>query len=288
MAGPDDKTFLLGTGCQKGGTTWLFKYLKQSPQYVRGYMKEYHVFDALDLESEQLTRDRILRRAEEALIAGHQRGKVRAMPLHRLAMYGNPELYYDYFAGLLLTRPGRVTADMTPDYGMLSAQRLRDVREAFARRGVRTASILVLRDPVQRIWSHIRMQAERFPDMFDQPLVDVLRERHTHDNYAMRTRYDHTLGALEGAFDAAHRHVAFYEELFTPERLAEICAFLGIDYVEPDLDRRRNASGVAAGAPPPATVRLVARHFSEVYDAVAARFPEVDLERLWPSARWVR
>ena len=50
--GPGPRTFLLGVGAQKAGTTWLHKYLTASPQMVRGYRKEYHVFDSSDLADE--------------------------------------------------------------------------------------------------------------------------------------------------------------------------------------------------------------------------------------------
>jgi hypothetical protein len=30
---------------------------------------------------------------------------------------------------------------------------------------------------------------------------------------------------------------------------------------------------------------MIAEHYREVYEAVSARFPEVDLDALWPSAR---
>lgn len=283
------KTFLLGAGCQKGGTTWLFRYLRESPQFVRGYMKEYHVFDALDLETEELTRTRIIRRAEEALAAARDGEPIEARVLHRLAMYGNPNLYYDYFSGLLMTRPdGRLTADMTPDYGMLPAQRFRDIRQGFAERGVRTVSILLMRDPVERIWSQIRMQAQRFPDLFDQPIQDVLRVRHADANYAMRTRYDQTIAALDEVFDPTEVYYGFYEDLFTESRMREICSFVGVDFVPPDFDRRPNASAEPDQPLPEGTVRAVATHFSGVYDAVAARFPDIDLAALWPSAKYAR
>ena len=45
-------TFVLGVGAQRGGTTWLSRFLNHSPQFERGYRKEYHVFDALDLARE--------------------------------------------------------------------------------------------------------------------------------------------------------------------------------------------------------------------------------------------
>jgi hypothetical protein len=283
-----EKTFLVGAGCQKGGTTWLFRYLKESPQFVRGYMKEYHVFDALDLESEDLTRNRIMRRAEEALAAARSGEPIDARVLHRLSMYGNPNLYYDYFSGLLMTRPdGRLTADMTPDYGMLPAARFRDIKEGFASRGVRTVSIFLMRDPVERIWSHIRMQDQRFPNMFDQPPHEVLRERHAAANYAMRTRYDRTIAALDEVFDPSEVYYGFYEDLFSEERMREICSFLGIDFVRPDFDQRRNASERPVEPLAEEIVKVVASHFGEVYDAVATRFPDVDLGALWPSARHV-
>jgi hypothetical protein len=43
---PGDRMFVLGAGCRKGGTTWLHRNLKNSPPYLRGYLKECHAFDA--------------------------------------------------------------------------------------------------------------------------------------------------------------------------------------------------------------------------------------------------
>ena len=42
-----EKTFLLGVGCQKGGTSWLHNYLSKHPNTNMGFTKEYHIFDAL-------------------------------------------------------------------------------------------------------------------------------------------------------------------------------------------------------------------------------------------------
>jgi hypothetical protein len=148
--------------------------------------------------------------------------------------------------------------------------------------------MLLMRDPVERVWSHVRMQAQRFPTMFDQPLPEVLLERHAEANYAMRTRYDHTIAALDEAFGSDEVYYGFYEDLFTEDRMREICAFLGIDFVAPEFEVRRNASERPVDTIPDDTVRVVAGHFAEVYDAVAARFPDKDLEALWPSARFVR
>ena len=72
-------TFLLGVGCQKGGTAWLHRYLEGSPQCDPGFRKEYHVWDALDLPAGRLARERIEKQ-------GGQRAAflARARPLLRL------------------------------------------------------------------------------------------------------------------------------------------------------------------------------------------------------------
>lgn len=45
------KTFVLGLGHQKCGTTWLYHYLSQSRRFKGGIKKEYHIWDALDVPS---------------------------------------------------------------------------------------------------------------------------------------------------------------------------------------------------------------------------------------------
>ena len=89
-------TFLLGVGCQKGGTAWMHRYLEASPQCDPGFRKEYHVWDSLDLPSGRLARERI-----------EKQGGPRA------GFLSEPETYFDYFTGLLaLTTSRRKTTDV--------------------------------------------------------------------------------------------------------------------------------------------------------------------------------
>ena len=279
------KTFLLGTGCQKGGTTWLFQYLKQSPQYVAGFRKEYHVFDALDVPAMAYRREATLQQAEEALARGREGGPVNAQAMMLAAMQENPAYYYDYFAGLLMTRPaGRLTADVTPSYGMLPTTRLAEIRDQLAARGVRTVALFLMRDPVDRILSHIRMQVRETPERFAKPPHELLLGRHWHPQYELRTRYDRTIAALDEVFEPQDVIFGFYEDLFSETRIREVCATLGVDFHSPRFDERHNASPPAQSVPDE-TVRTVAGHYREVYEAVAGRFPDVDLPALWPSLR---
>jgi hypothetical protein len=42
------KTFILGVGAQKGGTTWLHRQLNKNKNIDLGFRKEYHIFDAIE------------------------------------------------------------------------------------------------------------------------------------------------------------------------------------------------------------------------------------------------
>ena len=50
------KTFILGVGSQKGGTTWLHRQLTSNATVDLGHKKEYHVFDSIELQEQ--TRDK--------------------------------------------------------------------------------------------------------------------------------------------------------------------------------------------------------------------------------------
>lgn len=264
-------TFLLGVGCQKGGTAWMHRYLEASPQCDPGFRKEYHVWDALDLPSGKLAKERIEAQGGE-----------------RAAFLRDPDRYFDYFTGLLQPGDIRLTADITPGYAGLSTDRLTMIRDGFLARNVRPVAVFLVRDPVERIWSAARMDMRRRGAEAPEDPETRVGHMYKHPMYADRTRYDRTMSALEASFGSDAVHYGFYERLFSAETLAGLCAFLGIDYHEPDLDRQVNVSPKSEGASlPEETVRTIARHFAPVYEAVQIRFPDVDLPSLWPSARYL-
>jgi hypothetical protein len=284
MRGPG-KTFLLGVGCMKGGTSWLHDYLAASPQCEPGFRKEYHVFDGLDLPAEAWMRRRVLARARKAADAVEEGRPADATALQQASFYADPELYFDYFASLAHREERtRLVADITPAYAHLSVERLSGIRASFEERGLRTVAVFLMRDPVDRIWSQVRMNQGRRPEDFPGTPADWVAELYAQPGYEARTRYDHTLDALEQAFAREQVFYAFYERLFDPDVLGSLCSVLGIDYREPDLDRRVNESPVSEPLPDE-LVRTVARHYRPVYDAVARRFDVGALHELWPSSR---
>jgi hypothetical protein len=289
-----DRTFLLGVGAMKAGTTWLHGYLAASPQCQPGHRKEYHVFDSLDFPVEQGKEPwllhRVVDKARDSLDDVAMGRPTDPTFLHQAAMIADEQLYFDYFTALFSRDPAtRLTLDITPGYALLSTERLSSIRAEFERRSVRPVAAFLLRDPVERIWSQVRMQKRRRPENNPGSAEELVAQRYAEPSYAERSRYEQTVPHLDAAFGDQAGY-AFYEELFDPatteRELRSLCELAGIDYREPDLDARFNVSPRSA-ALPEETVRAVAEHYRTTYEFVASRFPDRDLPRIWPSARFV-
>jgi hypothetical protein len=285
-----DRTFLLGVGAMKAGTTWLHDHLAASPQCEPGLRKEYHVFDSLDLAKEPYLLHRVVARARASLDEVAEARPTDPTFLVQAAMIADEELYFDYFTALFARSPQtRLTLDITPGYALLSAQRLAGIRVSFEQRGVRAVAAYLMRDPVERIWSQVRMQKRRRPEHNPGTAEELVAQRYAEPAYADRTRYETTLANLDAAFGEAVFH-GFYEELFAPataaSEVARLSGFLGIDDRAPDLSAEFNVSPRSAELPE-ATVRAVAEHFRPTYELVASRFPDRDLPKIWPSSRFV-
>lgn len=268
-SGATTRTFLLGLGAQKSGTAWMHRYLQSSPQCDPGFRKEYHVWDALDLPSGRGVRERIEKQ-------GGDRARFLAEPDH----------YFEYFSGLL-SGGTCLSADITPAYAGLSVERLTAVRAGFTSRGVRPVAAYLMRDPVERVWSAVRMDTRRngitHPGAVENRLAGITDG----DQYDRRSRYDVAIARIDEAFGRDHVFYGFYERLFDEATLRDLCAFLGIDFHEPDLDREVNVSPKDDGDLSESTVRALVERFAPVYEAVAARFPDIDLPAIWPSARYL-
>ncbi len=75
-----------------------------------------------------------------------------AAALHRMAMSGNPALYFDYVAALLHQDPQRaLTADIAPEYARLSVETLTELRRELEARGIRVVPVFVSADGRERV-----------------------------------------------------------------------------------------------------------------------------------------
>lgn len=281
------KFFLLGVGAQKAGTTWLHRYLSRFETADFGDLKEYHVWDAIKLPEMNKFDMRpgltTLRGAKQTLgrLPLISRGTSRL----RGNLQRNPDDYFLYFQNLL-SRPGiRLTGDITPSYSGLDAPTLSLIKTRFETLGIDSKVAFLMRNPVDRCWSAIRMHRRKgnrksaLAEGIDLSLDDegALRAYVLTEQASLRTRYHVTLNRLESVFPTQRMFVSFYEELFSAAKIERLSHFFE---VEPDLSfsgERINASLPAALSE--GTRRHVETAFADVYEEIFARFPQA--ERLW-------
>jgi hypothetical protein len=238
-------TILLGVGATKSGTSWLYRYLADHPECHFRTIKELHYFDALErgtierqIEERMRECDAIRARIASGKAGAAAEGRLtdREDWLSVLRAPGKAETGYLGY----LDRGARgcaVVGEVTPSYALLSEDRLR----AMAGLGARDVRMVyLLRDPVERLWSHVRMIAgRRSPDgavtraRCNRILARTLAGEES--EISVRGDYRAALAKLGRAVDPARLLVLVFEDLVSGEAVARLCGFLGIAHRRPDL-----------------------------------------------------
>ena len=271
----NEKTFLLGVGAQKAGTSWLHEQLHQRRDADFGFCKEYHILDALTLDDFQSFRPK-------------HPSPLKWRTWRRKRFLNKPDRYFNYFSSLLKRDSIRLSGDITPSYGCLSASTLQWVRDEFAQRGVSTRIVFLMRDPVERILSQQRMQLRKRGDLNPAQEVNHLRKAAIKLKHSpsRRSNYLQTLETLEAVFQPKEVFIDLYERLFTTPVYERLCAHLQIPYRVPDWGNRVNQSQSTTTIPDD-ILQLIGTSQITIFDGVRKKCPNLDLQRYWPTAsRW--
>ena len=107
--------------------------------------------------------------------------------------------------------------------------------------------VFLMRDPVARIWSSMRMrnvnQKNPGNDLVTEDMLLTDFEVDARKPYfAKRTDYVATIQALEAVFEPGQIHYEFYERLFSPQAISNLSDFLGVQITDYDFDKRVNVS----------------------------------------------
>lgn len=216
---------LFGVGATKAGTSWLYDWLSGHPDCHLRALKEVHYFNTLEAKSEAVRlRDLLDERAALEARGGSTR-RIEAIS-DCIALFRGSGHYLDYV--MRGRRRQSVVGDVTPAYGLLPVSRLRDMRDLGT-----TRFLYILRDPVARLWSHVRMIARR-RDPAGTATSDragrILRRTFDgqEDHITVRGDYRGAVTRLTEAIPAPQRLFVFFEDLFSGRATDEICRFLGI------------------------------------------------------------
>ena len=252
--------YIIGIGAQKAGTTWLADYFSHHPEIFMSPIKELHFFDVKyrpDLckgFEARMKRDfKALRDNKPDL---NKAKRIRLNALHgRVRMNGDLEKYQEYFAKR--AKPGQVLCEITPEYALLDNEGFSAIRSLAD--DVRV--IFLMRNPVDRFWSALRMWNKKHPEA---KTIDRIDDFLVNPQFVGRTNYQKTVETIHQVFSPANIFIGFYENLFTSESLKKICDFSGIAYIEPDFDKRVH-EGVQKGMDTEIREKIL-RHFGPIYE----------------------
>ncbi len=235
-----DPTLMFCVGATKAGTSWLHRYISDHPQaWMRG-LKELHYFDAVAfddwdpwIKTNQQRHDANLKDLED-LHPDHQAIKRRVAGDAAEwveVLRGRKQDDAAYLAYLRNGLDGqRLVGDFTPAYGLLPREWLRHM--AGIAPDVRF--VYILRDPVDRLWSHARMIATRralTPHEIPYRSVHILRRilAGKEPEVVRRSDYVTPITNLLAAVAPDKLRIVFYEELFSQPIVDDLCDFLGLD-----------------------------------------------------------
>lgn len=265
------ETLLICLGAQKAGTTWLWRYLREHPQCAATPLKEVHFFDG---RPERLPRLLMENRQEAAAAESPEDigflEEKRIFIEHAIGLVDQGERTAEAFETLVssIATPGtKVVAEFTPANGKLAAPKLKKLADL----PIQPKFVLILRDPVDRLWSQIRMLARRqATDSNDAHSValDILArfEAGLDDALPKRSDYAAMLRRAKKAIPPERLFVDFFESFISQPRIDAFCDFLGIDHHPARLDEPR-AVGIDIPLAPDVRIRLRDR-LMEQYEAV--------------------
>ena len=271
-----EKIFVLGVGAQKAGTTWLHRYLNGFDDVSTGFMKEYHIWDARDLPSCKHFKVRLWPYLRKKLRFKTGERVVRYEMQNRFGAY---EAYFRSVAG----QGYRVTGDITPSYALLTEKTLAEIMRRLEASGFEVKVVFLLRDPVERCWSAVRMfrrgvGPHMTPEQAELSEAEHLRQVYRTPHFRDRTLYQQTAARLEACFDADNIFYGIYEDLFTRQTLERLSEFLNVPV---DLARTQevfNRSPKKHGLE--ADLRAeIADYYRDTYAFCLERFPET--RELW-------
>ena len=291
------KTFLLGLGAQKAGTTWIYRYLHEHPECELGNIKEQAVFPAYfkvgDAQKRTLGKVRKLQeeltKFQRRVSQGKQNPAADRNLLDRmdnLAAEKDLGYYVAYANRLVRQNPdAKLIGDITPVYSSLNAEQLSEIKQLLEGAGFDVKVVFLMRDPVERCYSAVRMGHRR-----DKAGGKSAGKAGPHAHFARnatsdwcnaRTRYETIVPDIEKVFAPKNVFLGLYETFFSTEKIQGLCKFLNLSYIDADVDKKVNTSP-REEEPSPEQLAEVRKFYDATYRFMAEREGEDVIAAAWP------
>ena len=258
-------------GAQKAGTSWLFVQLSKHPRVWMPPVKELHFFDHVYME------------ANRKWTVGHIRGGVqRALKYHLDTEKAVDWEFVRYLSDMathkMFTKPwylrcfdrprarGAICGDITPEYSTIPLEGIQHVKRMLPDVKI----IYIVRDPVERALSQLRMNVER---RGEQPSEGLLLRMADHPDIDNRGDYRKYIPQWRQVFSQERMLIVPYGEIATDPRgfLRRIEEFIGAPPFDGyDLEGRVHET--RKFSIPPSVVEKLRQRYAPQYAFLNAEF----------------
>lgn len=216
-----------GIGAQKAGTSWLYYNLNKTPGFIIPPVKEMHYFDrdtkypSPNILSQSRVIDRLksfsyIKKAARSIIATIVKGKLKNLGFTLKWFFSNysDDWYISVFAPLK-----GIKGEITPSYSMLNTD---DIARMHAM-APDAKLILMLRNPIDRAWSHFRhtkkgIKGFKLDDVKDHDIIEFMQS----EGQELRSNYMRTISNFTSVFPKEQLLIGFFDAIMdAPEQLLE-------------------------------------------------------------------
>ena len=247
-------------GVQKAATSWLWVQLRSHPDVWMPPVKELHFFDHLFVPNNRKWTGWHIKTHAGRTIKWHRENGKDSGP------------YFEYLQGLLaedmlteewyrrayslMAAKNKMTGDITPEYCMIGREGIEYVRNLVGNIKI----IIIIRDPVDRALSQLRMNAKNQKIDLASASLDQWMALATDPVISTRARYSQFIPLWRGVFGTSNvlilRYVDVALQPVTLLRRTE--QFLGISsHTYAHAHARIHASKTSAIAPPCTVTKLL-------------------------------
>jgi hypothetical protein len=271
----------LGIGAQKAGTTWLFNNLKRHPRIWMPPVKELHYFNDVYVPSE--------RKWTKSARAKHGSLALRRY-LARVAPENWDYAYIGCVADIVAREPsddwyGRIFAlagrtarcgEITPRYAVLPPEGIAHVRALMPDAKI----IFLVRDPIERCWSHIRMNIDsRASEAQDSGKLAAMARS---PGMSAHANYPKIIECWTSCYPSDRFLTIPFDDISeNPAHvLRQTCAFLDLDFEAGRFKQMNEPVHVGRKQDiPPEIYRELKENLRPIYDEILQMFPKVG--RTW-------
>ncbi len=217
----------LCVGAQKAGTTWMFVVMRESPGVFVPPIKEgNYLLEARERDHEWARRYRLqqvepMRRyyLGERLVVRDTASSLELIDLYEQE-YVDDAWYTRVFGH---ARAEQIAGEVCPSYMCMPAENI----EHAVRLNPELRVILFVRDPIDRLWSQIRMNTRY--GLIDRPLDELIRDKRAMHTFLEYSDYARSIERWSAALRPGHLGLFLYDRIRQePRQLAsEIFGFIG-------------------------------------------------------------